>query len=893
MPSSRPPGDPGSSPADETQLAGAAGATRTSSEGWLTSSGAIDHGRFPPGTVLEGRYRVIGVLGKGGMGEVYRADDLRLGQPVALKFLPETLGRDPVRLAQFHGEVRTARQVSHKSVCRVYDIGEADGHLFLTMEYVDGEDLASLLRRIGRLPEDKAIEIARQICMGLAAAHERGVLHRDLKPANIMLDGAGHVRIMDFGLAAVGAVTDIRAGTPAYMAPEQLEGREVTVKSDIYALGLVLYELFTGRRGFTAASIAELMEQHSSGAITPPTTIVTTLDPTIERALMRCLDADPARRPASAFAVAASLPGGDPLAAALAAGETPSPEMVAAAGGESATLSPVAGVSFLALAAVLTFAAASLADRTSLLARVPLKPAAVLLDRAAEVRRQLGYTEPVVDDVSGFGYDLSWLNWTRRHEPERKSWPELATGQPAVVTFWYRTNPVPLVPMSPLSTPSFSDPPLVVAGITQLSVDTAGRLLSFSAVPPQKEASPAGAASTDWRVLFTLAGLDHTTFVETPPARTPASYADERKAWRGPLPGTTAPVTIEAAAYRGRPVSFEIVGPWTEAPRDPGSDSDDGDDRGGPTIFILALVVTASVLAYRNLRSGRADRRGALRIGLVMFAVTLSTWLLLPHVKVFGPETNRMFIWIGLSLFVGGVMCFVYLAIEPFARRSWPTMLVGWSRALAGRFHDPIIGRDLALGGCAGLALTVLEFSHSLAPRLLGWPEPIPPTPNIGTIDHSRYFVLTITGALNNGIQSGLLEGMAFTVFREIILRLLNRLRVARVSATFVTAVLVLVIVVLVEAAESRATPREVGLLVAYEILFACVFLTVLLRYGLLASVIMFTIHSLTLRMPLTLVESSLYAGAAWLTMAIVFAFALVGVWMARGAEPMFARAAR
>jgi serine/threonine-protein kinase len=158
----------------------------------------------------------------GGMGEVYRADDLRLGQPVALKFLPATLERDPVRLAQFHNEVRLSRQIAHKNVCRMYDIGEADGLPFLTMEYVDGEDLSTLLRRIGRLPEDKALDIARQLCAGLAAAHERGVLHRDLKPANVMIDGHGQVRVTDFGLAAIsGQVDQVRVGTPAYMAPEQ------------------------------------------------------------------------------------------------------------------------------------------------------------------------------------------------------------------------------------------------------------------------------------------------------------------------------------------------------------------------------------------------------------------------------------------------------------------------------------------------------------------------------------------------------------------------------------------------------------------------------------------------------------------------------------------------
>src|SRR5688500_1529401 len=195
-------------PDDETRLGpssspghpGGSAPTGTSS-GWLASSGAIDHGRFPPGTILGGRYRIVGRLGKGGMGEVFRADDLKLGQPVALKFLPPDVDHDPVRLSQLHGEVRMARQVSHPNVCRVYDIDEVDGHTFLSMEFVDGEDLATLLRRIGRFNEERGIEIARQICAGLAAAHQRGVIHRDFKPAHAMIDLNGSARITDFGLA--------------------------------------------------------------------------------------------------------------------------------------------------------------------------------------------------------------------------------------------------------------------------------------------------------------------------------------------------------------------------------------------------------------------------------------------------------------------------------------------------------------------------------------------------------------------------------------------------------------------------------------------------------------------------------------------------------------------
>jgi serine/threonine-protein kinase len=221
-------------------------------------------------------------------------------------------------MERFRSEVRIARQISHRNVCRVYDLGEVNGAAFISMEYVDGEDLASLLRRIGRLPGDKALEFARRLCAGLAAAHEKGVLHRDLKPANIMTDGRGQLLIMDFGLAAVADVItghDIRSGTPAYMSPEQKEGRDVTVRSDIYALGLVLAEMFSGSR------------PTADGALTSTTKDV---EPAIENVIRRCVDRNPARRFASALDVARALPGGDPLAEALAAGETPSPQMVAA-----------------------------------------------------------------------------------------------------------------------------------------------------------------------------------------------------------------------------------------------------------------------------------------------------------------------------------------------------------------------------------------------------------------------------------------------------------------------------------------------------------------------------------------------------------------------------------
>ena len=249
------------------------------------------------------------------MGEVFRANDLTLGQPVALKFLPESM-IDGSTLERFRNEVRIARSISHPNVCRVHDIGEIDDQLFLSMEYVDGEDLSSRLRRIGRLSSDEALEIARKICAGLAAAHDKGVLHRDLKPSNIMLDARGEVRIMDFGLAGLAhEIEDVRSGTPAYMAPEQLVGKEVTTRSDIYALGLVLYELFTSKRAFEGKTYEEIIRVRRENTPDRFSKLVRDLDPSVQTVILRCLEEEPEDRPSSALIISAALPGGEYLIA--------------------------------------------------------------------------------------------------------------------------------------------------------------------------------------------------------------------------------------------------------------------------------------------------------------------------------------------------------------------------------------------------------------------------------------------------------------------------------------------------------------------------------------------------------------------------------------------------
>lgn len=236
-------------------------------------------------------------LGRGGMGDVWRADDLVLETPVALKLIHSTSAE---ARAAILNEVRLARRITHPAICRVFDVGEAEDEIFYSMELVSGEDLSTVLRRVGRLPSEKVMEIARDLCGGLAAAHAQGVLHRDLKPSNLLIDAEGAVRITDFGIAiaqTAGGKPSF-AGTPDYMAPEQLSpGAALTERTDLYALGLVLYELLVG----------ESMPRSGTAKYPPPSTFVPDVNPQLERVILQALSRNPAERPASALAMAAGL----------------------------------------------------------------------------------------------------------------------------------------------------------------------------------------------------------------------------------------------------------------------------------------------------------------------------------------------------------------------------------------------------------------------------------------------------------------------------------------------------------------------------------------------------------------------------------------------------------
>ncbi|MGA8685968.1 MAG: serine/threonine-protein kinase [Candidatus Sulfotelmatobacter sp.] len=691
-----------------------------------SSAEYLSEGRFLPGRLLAGRYRIIALLGKGGMGEVYRADDLTLGQAVALKFLPDEAARDEGLLERFKNEVRIARRVSHPNVCRVYDVGGIEGHTFFTMEYVDGEDLASLLRRIGRLPEDKALDIARQLCAGLAAAHTKGVLHRDLKPANIMLDGRGQVVITDFGLAGVADQiqgAEVRSGTPAYMAPEQLAGKEVSTRSDIYSLGLVLYEVFTGKRAFSEKA-AEKIRTGADRTLSRPSSVVKDLNPVIERVILRCLETEPSARPATVLSVAAALPGGDPLAAALAAGETPSPQMVAASG-ETAGLRPRLAVACLASVllglGLVTFLGIHYSGLEKM--RLELTPE-VLRHKAREIIAQLGYPEKPLDSAFDLQNDSDFQEYVEKNDKPHPNWVAVLAARPSVLRFWYRQSPDDMVAegfRDQLLNPGIvtrDDPPTVLSGMINVELDPQGRLTYFQAIPPQKESASVQSAAFDWNVLFAAAGLDAAQFQKAEPMWNSLASSDARMAWRGTWPGTTRPLRVEAASWHGKPVFFALIGDWTKPDRMKTEQSPGKKVRQILTIVLIVGFFFGVIRVARlNYRQGRGDREGALRLACVMFALEILLWLCRGHLVPSIDTLGVFIIAVSTALFVSGTTWMLYLALEPWVRRRWPQTIISWSRLLSGQFRDPLVGRDILFGVMLGV-MWILIFQFRYIPMM-------------------------------------------------------------------------------------------------------------------------------------------------------------------------------
>ena len=820
--------------------------------------------------MLGERYRIVALLGSGGMGEVFRAEDTKLGQQVALKFLPADVRRDPQRLERLYAEVRLGRQVSHPNVCRLYDIGEWEGHHFLAMEYVDGEDLASLIRRIGKLPTQKAFDIARDLCAGIAAAHALGIVHRDLKPANVMLDGRGQARITDFGLAVVAEEMEGRseiAGTPAYMAPEQLSGGTVSTKTDLYALGLILYEIFTGKRLHDGTS-------RKSSAKSLATLTSAELDPVIYRVIARCLEENPDARPASIHSVIAALPGGDPLQAAVDAGETPSPQMVAAAGEVGDLETRTAWVLLVAAFAGLALLI-GLFGRTVLFRILPpSKPPEALVDRARTILESAGYDARTADEAYHFDNDEDFF----RHMIESRSdlWNALPHVRPGVLTFKYRQSPRSMLALGDVGRVTSDDPPMNVPGMTYVELDTHGRLISFVAIPPLlTDGTPKPAV--EWAKFFASAGGDFENLRSVAARWSAPADSDAKVAWEGTFRGDPTPIRIEAASRDGRPVWFQIIGPWAS----PKPEHEPTVTSGIRDVLFVSLFPSAllfgAVFARRNLQRGRGDRRTATRLALYVLVTGVIGFVFrADHIADPAAEWGLLDRGLAFALYAAMQIWLLYLALEPYVRRRWPHTLISWSRLWAGRFRDPMIGRDLLIGLVAGPFVLTLKLIAIHAPSWFGLPKLPPLSSWVTPLVASRHLIY------------------AWCSFQPLAIFISLCLLFTMLISTMVLrrrwpAIILMVIIVAFGAGEPQYGP-------AYELtagaIMGLILTFVLVRFGLLAAVVTIFLSMFLEAVPFTFDPDAWYFGRSLAVLILLAAATIYGFWSSLGEKPAFGVAA-
>jgi len=826
---------------------------------WAISASGTDEitpARFVPGTLLAKRYRIVAPVGQGGMGEVYRAEDLRLGQTIALKFLPKTIAHIPEAWSRVVREVRIARQISHPNVCRVFDIGESNDGPFITMEFIDGEDLASLLRRIGRLHADKGLQVAHQLFTGLAAAHELDIVHRDLKPANVMIDGRGRVRITDFGLAAL--VEELRkdqvlAGTPGYMAPEQVSGGKITSRTDVYAAGLVMYELFSGRH---ASPLTKTLDQHRPTPLRL-TKIIDGFDPAIERVINRCLDPNPDARP-SAPEVASGLPGGDPLRVAIEAGETPSPETVAASGG-SVVMSTVASVGLFVAVLAGIAVSASLGRYANWLNAVRGgKPPEALAERARELITRFGYDENAADAAW-------WMEVNHSLTPADR-------GSPDSILFFYRQSPRPMIPRNLFSDVDSNHPAADVPGMISVVLDARGRLREFSALPMPGEKHDV--QTPQWSVLLSEAGLGSAQLSTGISAVIPPLAYDLRQDWQATEWGKTTVIT--AAAYNGKVVYFRTSLSGVDHH---GSTEGSGLGTLSDIMFVVAAAVCGIggwLVARRNMRRGRGDRQGAFRVALFVFTGEFVGWALAAHFVANAWEDYWTFVaGCGEALYMAGFMWVLYLAIEPYMRRRWPETLISWTRVLTGKPYDSRVGRDAMLGALGGVGMAIIQNGVNAIPAWFHVANILPIRPSHLTLSSPAGMVAALGYFSNLSVQWALATGAFLVVARFLMRRDWPAVVVSAVSLGLVAL-----------------AADNLMIAIPAAMLCAAIVYGLLFRFGLLSVAVTLFFYFVLRRWPVTLDFSQWFVWRSIFSLSILLAI-VVYAWLAINAgRSIFAESA-
>jgi len=830
----------------------------------------ISNNRFLPGELLADRYRIVALLGRGGMGEVYRAEDIRLGQTVALKFLPEQQVTDARHLQYFYGEVRLSQRLAHPHICRVHDLLEIGPLRCLSMEYIEGENLQTLLRRIGPLPEPKGLELAHQICQGLAAAHNAGILHRDLKTANIMIDERGRARITDFGLARERDQTDpaeALVGSPAYMAPEQLAKNQTSIQSDLYSLGLILLEILTGQpmhRSKSLDAIAQMQTEETAKQIALETT---TISVDVATAIASCLSKDPQQRPRSAAALAGLLPGHSPLSVAIAAGETPSPDMVAAVdAGEGLSMPQraglIAGTCLILLLVVLLSSHAFSRFGTE---RVP----AVLVDQASQILEQFQIPR---GSAQAWGYvaDRRGLRWLASRGLPPSAGDDVTTA----AYFWYRENPTYMAPLVPdwkgdaFLTVDELRPPPAAPGDVHLRLDGTGRLRYLSILPPAEMTTltqPSTGANEDvaWEALFELAGLtsDQVTSLEPIEADfTPPGFADQRRSWT--LPGDAdsafAGMRIDAASWHARPSFFRIVYPWDG---DPAASRWNGITSGNQVlsaimlIWVPVLIGLSGWLAHKNIASRRADRQGANRLAAFCAAAVLLLWLFGSTHLPAALELDLFVTALAGSTLMATVVWAAYVAFEPLVRRHWPRTLVSWSRLLQGQWTDSLVGRDLLIGIAAGAFAAMGKLLIVETPVVLQWGSyGLPNIYNFAPLAGLRVAIGEVIAALGLAILYSLF-------FQLLFLMALHR----SLRRTWLAVTVFVLFLSCMVAVQYKPSSLAFAITAIEMTMTAALYL----RVGLLAAVTMHFVR-LLLKWPLTSDTSQWYAETGGMALAVI-----------------------
>ena len=418
-----------------------------------------------------------------------------------------------------------------------------------------------------------------------------------------------------------------------------------------------------------------------------------------------------------------SLPGGDPLQIALDAGQTPSPEMVAAAPKVGTLRPPVAF--FLVLTVLIAFGLLiGLSTRRTLQHAVPLdKSPEVLRQRSRELAEKFGYMPN--DSYHRFMVFSGYVDYLKENDQTQDRWKKLESAQPAVLQFLYRSSPEPIVPVAG-GEPTYSDPPNDVPGMSKIHISTAGRLTYFEGVPQRAIATNDSLGEFDWAGLFKEAGLELAAFQPTDPQWTPPHAYDDQRAFSGTYPGAPdIAIRIEAATLRGRLVFFDIIEPWTPPAGQASGTSVDAQSIVG--IVILLIMLSGSVwLAIRNVRGGRSDLKNAFRVALLLFGMRMIMWLFSSHHVVSFGEYRLLETAMAYALTTAVLGGLVYLAFEPYLRKVAPERVIAWNRLLTGGWRDPLVGRDVLIGA-AGYSSTMIAamLLTYFIPRWLGEPPSI------------------------------------------------------------------------------------------------------------------------------------------------------------------------